>query len=99
MEASESFCLRWNDFESSYTETFRDLRQDSKFSDVTLVTPDSGNKAVQAHRVILSACSNFFKHMLCKQSQVLFSPECSFKIGEKPAKFSKCVRVVLSVSV
>lgn len=70
MEASESFCLRWNDFESSYTETFRDLRQDSKFSDVTLVTPDSGNKAVQAHRVILSACSNFFKHMLCKQSQV-----------------------------
>lgn len=64
MGASENFCLRWNDFEANVSSAFRELRAESDFFDVTLVCDDSGSRTLQAHRVILSACSPFFKQML-----------------------------------
>lgn len=64
MGASENFCLRWNDFESNVSGAFRDLRAESDFFDVTLACDESGGRTLQAHRVILSACSSFFKQML-----------------------------------
>jgi len=60
--SSENFCLRWNDFESNVSGAFRDLRQEADFFDVTLGCPDG--KSLQAHKVILSACSSTFKTML-----------------------------------
>jgi len=60
--SSENFCLRWNDFESNVSGAFRDLRQEADFFDVTLGCPDG--KSLQAHKVILSACSSTFKQML-----------------------------------
>ena len=36
-------------------------------------------------------------YWVCKHTQVLFSPDCSFKIWKKPSKFSESIRVVLSV--
>ena len=42
--------------------TLEDLLSDGNFTDVTLVTED--NKQIKAHKVILSACSPFFKHVL-----------------------------------
>merc|ERR1712004_734418 len=56
--ASEKFCLRWNDFESNISVAFRELREEKDFFDVTLACDDS---QVQAHKVILSACSPFFR--------------------------------------
>jgi len=58
---SEKFCLRWNDFESNISGAFRELREDKDFFDVTLACDD---EQLQAHKVILSACSPFFRTVL-----------------------------------
>jgi len=69
MGSSENFCLRWNDFEANVSGAFRDLRAESDFFDVTLGCSDSNGRSLQAHKVILSACSSFFKGMLRQQAQ------------------------------
>ena len=58
---SEKFCLRWNDFETSISSAFKEIREERDFFDVTLAC---GNDQVQAHKVILSACSPFFRNIL-----------------------------------
>ncbi|XP_023340303.1 zinc finger and BTB domain-containing protein 14 isoform X7 [Eurytemora carolleeae] len=63
MGSSEKFCLRWNDFESNISVAFRELREEKDFFDVTLACDDS---QLQAHKVILSACSPFFRNILRK---------------------------------
>jgi len=68
MGSSENFCLRWNDFEANVSGAFRDLRAESDFFDVTLGCSDSNGRSLQAHKVILSACSSFFKGMLRQQA-------------------------------
>jgi len=61
MGSSEKFCLRWNDFESNISTSFRELRDDKELFDITLACED---EQIQAHKVILSACSPFFRHVL-----------------------------------
>jgi len=61
MGTSEKFCLRWNDFENNISGAFRELREDKDFFDVTLACDDD---QMQAHKVILSACSPFFRAIL-----------------------------------
>jgi len=61
MASAEKFCLRWNDFESNINTAFRELREDKDFFDVTLACDDD---QIQAHKVILSACSPFFRTIL-----------------------------------
>jgi len=63
MGSTEKFCLQWNDFEANISSAFRDLKEEKDFSDVTLVCAD---QQVEAHRVILAACSPFFKKVLRK---------------------------------
>jgi hypothetical protein len=60
--STEKFCLRWNDFESNISVAFRELREEQDFFDVTLACDDDDH--VEAHRVILSACSPFFRSVL-----------------------------------
>ena len=67
MGSTENFCLRWNDFESNVSGAFRDLRAEADFFDVTLSCTDSNGRSLQAHKVILSACSSFFKGLLRQQ--------------------------------
>jgi len=62
MANSEKFCLRWNDFERNISSAFRDIRDEKEFFDVTIATSD--NEQLQAHKVILSACSPFFRSVL-----------------------------------
>ena len=52
--ASEKFCLRWNDFESNISIAFKELSEEKDFFDAALACGDS---QVQAHKVIVSACS------------------------------------------
>jgi len=66
MGSSDNFCLRWNDFESNISTSFRELRDDSEFFDVTLCC-DNGTDLVQAHKVILAACSPLFRKILAHQ--------------------------------
>jgi len=66
MGSSDNFCLRWNDFESNISTSFRELREDSEFFDVTLCC-DNGTDIVPAHKVILAACSPLFRKILSRQ--------------------------------
>jgi len=61
MSSTEKFCLRWNDFESNISKAFSEIREDKEFFDVTLACDDD---QVPAHKVILSACSPFFRGVL-----------------------------------
>ena len=58
----EKYCLRWNDFENNLSSAFKDIKDDNDFLDVTLAC--GGNKQIQAHKVILAACSPFFRSVL-----------------------------------
>ena len=58
MSGAEKFCLRWNDFESNVSTAFRELREEKDFFDVTLACED---EQIHAHKVILGACSSFFR--------------------------------------
>ena len=62
----DKFCLNWNAFESNIRDSFSKLRNDQRFYDVTLATEDG--KHIQAHKIILSAGSNFFNNMFMKSN-------------------------------
>ena len=58
----EKFCLRWNDFQMNASNAFNKLRKDKDFLDITLVSEDGEH--ISAHKVVLSASSDFFKDTL-----------------------------------
>ena len=60
----EKFCLKWNDFQVNASKSFGLLKQDQDFFDVTLISDD--DKSVAAHKVVLAASSDVFKHILRK---------------------------------
>ena len=71
MAASQKFCLKWNNFQNSVTSVFDNLRQDEELVDITLCCE---GKKIKAHRMMLSACSPYFRDLfkVCHSSQVLF---------------------------
>ena len=84
MGSTEKFCLHWNDFESNISSAFRELREDKDFFDVTLACDDD---QIQAHKVIISACSPFFRSILRRNRH------------EHPLLYLKGVKYVDLVSV
>ena len=58
---AEIFCLKWNDFSSNVSKSFRLLRSADYLHDVTLVGDD--HKQVSAHKLVLSACSEYFRNI------------------------------------
>merc|ERR1712142_721268 len=76
---SDKFCLRWNDFENNFSSSLKDLREEKDFFDVTIACDDS---QMQAHKVILSACSTFFRNILRRnphQHPLLYLKGVKFK--------------------
>ena len=63
MDSSQTnnFCLKWNEFSKNVSKTFKELRSENDLFDVTLACIDSKPRTLQAHKLVLSACSNFFK--------------------------------------
>ena len=59
---SEKFSLKWYDFQLNASTSFKNLRNQKHFYDVTLVSDDQ--KQVSAHKVVLSACSEYFSNIL-----------------------------------
>ena len=59
---SEKFSLKWNDFETNVSKSFRQLRNQTDFHDVTLVSSDQ--QQLSAHKLVLSSCSEYFKNIL-----------------------------------
>ena len=60
----EKLCLQWNNFKENITNAFVTLRDDSDFSDVTLVSEDG--KQFGAHRLVLALSSPFFQNVFRK---------------------------------
>ena len=64
MDASEKLCLQWNDFKENITSSFRELRKDRDFTDITLACEDGSQ--IEAHKVVLASSSPFFMELLKK---------------------------------
>ena len=56
---AERFSLKWNDFDTNTSKAFGLIRNEEFLHDVTLVGDD--NHQVAAHKLVLSACSDYFK--------------------------------------
>ena len=71
MNANEKFCLKWNDFESSLSRSFKELRSEADLIDVWLCS-EAGEREeavpVAAHRLVLSACSGVLRRLLRRKS-------------------------------
>ena len=64
MSTTEKLCLQWNEFKENISSSFRDLREDREFADVTLACEDG--QQIEAHKVVLSSSSPFFMELLKK---------------------------------
>ena len=54
--------FKWQDFQPHLANTFSTLKNDKSFVDVTLMSDDF--HMVSAHKVVLSASSEYFKNVL-----------------------------------
>ncbi|XP_050708671.1 protein abrupt-like isoform X7 [Eriocheir sinensis] len=61
MGSDQHFCLRWNNFHSNIATSFEHLRDHEDFVDVTLACE---GRSLKAHKVVLSACSPYFRNLL-----------------------------------
>ena len=60
-DVKQRFCLKWNNYQSNVTTTFKELLAVEDFVDITL-SAEGG--ALRAHKVVLSACSPYFRDIL-----------------------------------
>jgi len=57
----DQFCLKWNNYQLSLTSAFKHLLEEEDFVDVTL---SAEGQSLKAHKVVLSACSQYFTELL-----------------------------------
>ena len=61
MGTDQRFSLRWNNYQSHLVTAFESLLEEKDFVDVTLGV--EGRK-LPAHKMLLSACSPYFRDLL-----------------------------------
>ena len=85
---SDSFRLKWDDFQVNLVNHLKGSKGDTDFSDVTLVCEDG--RQVEAHRMVLAAGSGFFNAVLREgfKRNVLFWTKLVFKQLPIPAAYS-----------
>ncbi|CAH0382778.1 unnamed protein product [Bemisia tabaci] len=59
--SGQQFCLRWNNHQPNFVAAFSSLLNNESLVDVTLAAE---GKHIQAHRIVLSACSSYFQTLL-----------------------------------
>merc|ERR1711910_318448 len=59
---SEKYNLNWQSFSEHLQVMFKDLYQEGRYTDVTLVSDDQTQ--LKAHKIVLSACSPVFKKII-----------------------------------
>uniref|UniRef100_A0AAG5DX97 BTB domain-containing protein n=1 Tax=Anopheles atroparvus TaxID=41427 RepID=A0AAG5DX97_ANOAO len=73
MTSQQQYSLRWNDYTTYITGAFDALRYEEDLVDVTLFC--EGRK-IRAHKVLLSACSSYFKDIFkenpCQHPVIIF---------------------------
>ena len=80
----EKFCLKWNDFGSNASRAFGLFKGEHFLQDVTLVGDD--NCQVAAHKLVLSACSEYFKNIF-KNNNHLHLLLCLEGVTSKEIKY------------
>ena len=79
---SEQFFLKWNNFENNLTSGFADLLKQELMVDVTLAAE---GKIIQAHKIILSICSSYFRNMFRVSSKFMMTfNKCSTDFSPLP---------------
>lgn len=58
MATTQQYSLKWNNYISHLAYHFESLRNEEEFTDVTLCCE---GKKIKAHKIILSACSTYFR--------------------------------------
>ena len=61
MERDQHYCLRWNNYQHTVQSIFHQLYSEGEFADVNLAVE---GRTFKCHRVVLSACSSYFKNLL-----------------------------------
>lgn len=69
MGSSQQFSLRWNNYLKHITCAFDTLRTDEDLVDVTL---SCEGKRIRAHKMLLSACSTYFRDLFKVINLTLF---------------------------
>ena len=69
---TEHFCLKWNNYQTNIVSALGNLKLDGDFVDVTL---SCEGRKIEAHKVILSACSDYFRDV--------------FRVSERTAQFGQ----------
>merc|ERR1711936_1374298 len=59
---AEKYTLNWHTFSEHLQVMFKDLYQEGRYTDVTLVSDDQTQ--FKAHKIVLSACSPVFKKII-----------------------------------
>lgn len=54
----QQYCLRWNNHQPNFISVFSSLLNNESLVDVTLAAE---GRHLQAHKVVLSACSSYFQ--------------------------------------
>lgn len=58
---NELFYLKWHNFQKNVSKQFERLREDDDLVDITFACE---GKQIRAHKLVLFACSPYFKHIL-----------------------------------
>lgn len=73
MTSNQQFSLKWTNYTSHITNAFDSLRSKEDFCDVTL---SCEGRKIRAHKVLLSACSTYFKEIFkenpCQHPVIIF---------------------------
>ena len=65
--------VAWNSYSDHVTSMLRELMASNEYTDVTLVCADK--VVIQAHKIVLSACSQFFNNILkdtCESKPIIY---------------------------
>jgi len=77
---SQNFCLKWNQHTTNLIKNLTEMVVDQQIVDVTIAVDGS---SIKAHKIVLSACSNYFKELFmanpCKHPIVILK---DIKINE-----------------
>lgn len=58
MAGPQQFSLRWNNYSQHIVTALEDLRSDDELTDVTL---SCEGQRIKGHKILLSACSSYFR--------------------------------------
>lgn len=76
MDTDQLYSVRWNEFHTSIITSFRHLLDQEDFIDVTIACD---GHSFTAHKVVLSACSPYFRSLL--KVNIVISTIIIFKIN------------------